>query len=229
MGFTPESARKAAETRHANKAAQEARLKTFEETSPGSGTGPNQKVSPAASHVYTGPSDEEIQKRDREIQARNRGIPKVELTRDQFDKQIFEKRNASDFDPDAEDNPLASAQRMYGRPGMALKALSPRMIGTYGMRGYEAVKDTNGDPVRIGNMVLGEIPQDIADRRRSKPQRESSQLIKDIEPSQKSLIARARAAGLQVSELDDRMRGDMSTPVNAQGYEDGFYQKVTRG
>jgi hypothetical protein len=91
------------------------------------------------------------------------------------------------------------------------------------------VKDTNGDPVRIGNMVLGEIPQDIADRRRSKPQRESSQLIKDIEPSQKSLIARARAAGLQVSELDDRMRGDMSTPVNAQGYEDGFYQKVTRG
>lgn len=62
-------------------------------------------------------------------------------------------------------NPMRAAVDRYGRAGMAVKFLSTRCMDVLGMRGYEIVKDERGDPVKIGTLFMGEIPQDWADRR----------------------------------------------------------------
>lgn len=61
---------------------------------------------------------------------------------------------------------LDDAVARYGRPGMAFKFLSERCLTVLGMRGYSIVKDENGDPVKIGTLLMGEISERIAIRRR---------------------------------------------------------------
>lgn len=62
-------------------------------------------------------------------------------------------------------NPMRAAVERYGSPGMAVKFLSSRCMDVLGMRGYEIVKDERGDPVKIGTLFMGQIPQEWADRR----------------------------------------------------------------
>lgn len=55
----------------------------------------------------------------------------------------------------------------YGHPGMAVKFLSQRCNDVLGLRGYQIVKDEHGDPVKVGTLIMGEIPQLIAVKRRA--------------------------------------------------------------
>ncbi len=61
---------------------------------------------------------------------------------------------------------LDDAVERYGRPNMAYKFMSVRCMDVLGRRGYEIVKDEKGEPVKVGTLILGEIPRAIADRRR---------------------------------------------------------------
>lgn len=62
-------------------------------------------------------------------------------------------------------NPMRGAVDKYGRPGYSNKFLSERCMDVLGMRGYQLVKQPNGDPVKIGTLFMGEIPTEWAERR----------------------------------------------------------------
>ena len=63
-------------------------------------------------------------------------------------------------------NPMREAVDRYGRAGFAVKFMSEACNARFGLRGYQIVKDANGDPVKIGTLLMGEIPTDWAERRR---------------------------------------------------------------
>lgn len=77
--------------------------------------------------------------------------------------------------------PLEEAVERYGNPGMAVKFLSDSCITHFGMRGYEIVKKENGDPVRVGTLIMGEIPEYMAERRRRFYAEQSNRLVRDME------------------------------------------------
>lgn len=57
---------------------------------------------------------------------------------------------------------LDDAVARYGRPGFRAKFFSERCMGVLGMRGCVVVKDDNGDPVKVGSLVMVEMPERIA-------------------------------------------------------------------
>ena len=75
-------------------------------------------------------------------------------------------------------HPLEDAVRRFGSPGMAPKFMSERCIALRGRQGYQVVMDAHGDPVKVGTLIMGEIPETIAARRRLKYAEESDDAIK---------------------------------------------------
>lgn len=78
-------------------------------------------------------------------------------------------------------HPLEDAVRRYCDPGMSPKFLSERCIALMGKRGYQIRIDEHGDPVRVGTLILGQIPESVARRRRQKYADESDQAIHDAD------------------------------------------------
>lgn len=91
----------------------------------------------------------------------------VEIEADRSDAMIFAR-------------PMEEAVQKYGTPGMAPKFLSERCIGVLGLRGYVIVKDERGDPVKVGTLIMGEIPLRMAEARRRHWADESEQLVRDM-------------------------------------------------
>jgi hypothetical protein len=98
-------------------------------------------------------------------------------------------------------DPLREAVQKYGSPGMAPKFMSESCIAQLSMRGYRVVRDERGDPVKVATLIMTEIPQRIADRRRKQYAEESIQDVRDSEASYQDNIERvvaevgARGAG----------------------------------
>ncbi len=78
-------------------------------------------------------------------------------------------------------NPMVGIIQRYGRPGFSNKFLSEACNKQFGLRGYQIVKDEHGDPVRMGTLILGEIPTALAERRRQHWADESRALIQEQE------------------------------------------------
>ena len=107
----------------------------------------------------------------------------VEVEADRGDVLIFAK-------------PMEEAVMRYGSPGMAPKFLSERCIGVLGLRGYVVVKDERGDPVKVGTLIMGEIPIRMAERRREHYARQSEDAIAEAGEQFEDNAARAiRASG----------------------------------
>jgi hypothetical protein len=183
-----------------------------------------------AAHVAVGPSHEEVEASDAEIRAKREaeGYPRVEFVRDATDKEIFEKRNDLEFDPWSELSPLEAAVESVKEPGMSYKLLSNRACGLLGgTRGYEPVKDANGELVKVGDMFLGKIPERIAQKRQQRYQDESSALVKSMQESYADKVERlkhdAKELGLTVLESGD----SVSDKRTGRTYETGIV--VERG
>lgn len=131
-----------------------------------------------------------------------RGYPKIESGRDAHDKQ-FDAHEDLEFDPLGTMDPLTQLKHAYERPGFALKLMSNRVNQHLGRRGYQVVKDTQGDPVMCGTMILGEIPEKIAAQRRATPIRVSNDELKAINEQQAQQIDKLRdeAKGLGLTVL----------------------------
>lgn len=86
------------------------------------------------------------------------------VVRDEWDQTIAKRSDPSVPVWDSPD-PMADAVKRYGRPGMAHKFLSPRHIDKKGFRHFEIVKDGDGREVKVGNMLLGEMPEEMRDAR----------------------------------------------------------------
>jgi len=77
--------------------------------------------------------------------------------------------------------PLEEAVEKYGNPGMAPKFLSPLCIERFGMRGYVVVTKPNGDPVKVGTLIMAEIPKAMAERRLRHYAEMSNKQVREIE------------------------------------------------
>ena len=103
------------------------------------------------------------------------GIAKfgVDVIADAFAKRVMEiPRREVEVEVDREFDDavlggkvLGETVDRYSEPGMAYKFLSARCIDLLGLRGYEIVKDLQGDPVKVGTLLLGKIPKHIAEAR----------------------------------------------------------------
>jgi len=130
--------------------------------------------------------------------------------------RIVEIEADRDEDDEIFGRPLEDAVRRWGHPGMAPKFLSERCIGALGMRGYVIVKDDHGDPVKVGTLLMGEIPIATAERRRYLAAKASDDAVRDQEDaylsSQQRMLRDAGAVGVGSGPLSsgDRMQGNAS-------------------
>lgn len=77
------------------------------------------------------------------------------------ERRAFRERNAEPWaEPNIFQEAVADA-RLEGLIGTgdAVRFLSPAVIAARGKRGWEIVKDAKGDPVKVGEMVLGRMPK----------------------------------------------------------------------
>lgn len=181
-------------------------------------------------HVLVGPSNEEMVARQEQAERERaeKGYPKVEFSADAHDKSV-DGFGDMDYDPLGITDPLAAIKREHGRPGFALKLLSPDVINKLGRRGYQIVKDREtGAPVQCGRMLLGEIPQQYADRRKRAVAERANDELKTIQDQQREAIEKlkhdAKGLGVEVIEPGERINvGDNGPNV----YDASF--SVTRG
>jgi hypothetical protein len=119
----------------------------------------------------------------------------VEVEADRSDVMIFAQ-------------PMDEAVQMYGSPGMRAKFLSERCIGVLGMRGYQIVRDKNGDPVKVGTLIMGEIPIRMAEARQRHFAQESDDAVREAEEDFENASERAiRDYGGRGASV---LRGDMT-------------------
>jgi hypothetical protein len=78
-------------------------------------------------------------------------------------------------------NPLKEAVNRYGTPGFAPKFMSEGCIAQLGMRGYRIVREINGDPVKVGTLIMTEIPIAIAERRERQYVEESQDNVREAQ------------------------------------------------
>jgi hypothetical protein len=130
----------------------------------------------------------------------------VEVEADRSDAMIFAQ-------------PLEEAVQRYGRPGMAAKFLSERCIGVLGLRGYVIVKDERGDPVKVGTLIMGEIPMRTAEARRRYYAEESNQAVRDAADQFEDNAARAIRQG-GTGDISVLPRGERIHSNAAGDFED---------
>jgi hypothetical protein len=126
-------------------------------------------------------------------------------------------------------DPLREAVQKYGSPGFAPKFMAANCIATLSMRGYRLVRGENGDPVKVGTLIMTEIPQRIADARRKAAADESIQAVKDSESAYQESIERAvSAAGPAGKGSGPLATGEVFT-ANASESEEALGQARTAG
>jgi hypothetical protein len=139
----------------------------------------------------------------------------VEVEADRSDAMIFAK-------------PMEEAVMKYGTPGMAPKFLSERCIGVLGMRGYVIVKDEKGDPVKVGTLIMGQIPLRMAEARQRHYADESNQLVRELAEAFEDTAARAirdsGKGGISVLAQGDRVSSNATAEESylGQDRETGF-------
>ena len=137
----------------------------------------------------------------------------VEVEADRTDAMIYAK-------------PMEDAVLRYGTPGMAPKFLSERCIGVLGMRGYVVVKDERGDPVKVGTLIMGEIPLRMADARQRHYAQESETQVREAAEQYEDTAARAVRegghSGISVLRPGERVTsnaaGDLADPDETASY-----------
>jgi hypothetical protein len=132
-------------------------------------------------------------------------------------------------------NPMREAVARYGRPGMAVKFLSDRCNQVLGMRGYEVVKDERGDPVRIGTLIMAEIPLDWAERRLQHYADEATSALREQEAAYYESAARqiasegGKGAGASAIRPGDSIRADPSLNTDYTGEDRETGIRFSRG
>lgn len=126
-------------------------------------------------------------------------------------------------------DPLRDAVEKYGTPGMRAKFLSERAMAVLGDRGYRIVKKENGDPVKVGTLIMGEIPEAMARARQRKYAEESEQAVREQEErfteTAERLVDASKTAGVGFRPL----RRDEMVTANASETEGSVGQSRTAG
>ena len=87
---------------------------------------------------------------------------------DTFQKELHHKAdNLEDagMEPWEAYDPMKELKEKFALPGERVRFLSPRTIERSGMRGWQPKLNSKGDPVKLGNMIMGVMPEGRARRR----------------------------------------------------------------
>jgi hypothetical protein len=76
----------------------------------------------------------------------------ITFGRDPVDKKLDRMADFDDYDPYKE------LSQRHAKPGMVHRMLSPTVIKRKGMRGWQPVKEEDGQPAKHGDMILAEVP-----------------------------------------------------------------------
>jgi hypothetical protein len=142
----------------------------------------------------------DYQHTDEGIAARNTGRSEslARVLIDPVEKSIRQRGDfrASEINQFEAPDPMGDLVKKHVPPGMRAKFLSPRRIARHGLRGCEVVTDRHGDPVKLGEMVLGQMPEQLAQSRNRTYQRKGQarlQSIKqDLDEGQQRILGNAR-------------------------------------
>jgi len=106
-----------------------------------------------------------------------------EVGTDPVGKQIEARRDfrETSMEPWEAPNPMTDLIKAYVGPGMSPKFLSPSKVDKDGPRGYEIVRYPNGDPVKLRNMPLGQMPQSKAAQRNKFYRDKSTAAVGDVQ------------------------------------------------
>lgn len=99
--------------------------------------------------------------------ARPQSPIKVQVGADPLDKQLMQRLDAA-LRGDPNNRPSTALKEVadqYVKPGMTPLFLNPDLVRLEGTRGYKPIIDADGDPVRVGEMILSEIPTAISQQR----------------------------------------------------------------
>jgi len=126
-------------------------------------------------------------------------------------------------------DPLREAVQKYGSPGFAPKFMAANCIATLSMRGYRIVRDENGDPVKVGTLIMTEIPQRIADARRRAAAEESIQAVRDSEAAYQESVERAVSAAGPLGRGSGPLAAGEVITANASEVEESLGQARAAG
>lgn len=137
--------------------------------------------------------------------------PMVDVISDPLDKKFAaELESPTSLEPwEGIGDPMKALIDEHIVPGQRPRFLSREMIRERGLRGYEVVRHPNGDPVVLGNMILGQMPEAKAQKRDSYYRNESAERITEahdnfIEAQQRALHDVAGEALPTGSAVTDR-------------------------
>ena len=129
------------------------------------------------------------------LDKRTTPLPVVEIVRSEWDALLQQREDQ----PWAPRDPLQEAQDKFGKPGFQYRGLSDRVCKKRGMRGWEIVKQANGDPVNINGMILGRMPIESARQRNKYYVREAETQFKNAEENlridQERIMRDSRSGG----------------------------------
>lgn len=88
----------------------------------------------------------------------------TEFLADPVDKQVSARRDFlhDNDEPWMAPDPLKEVADAHVQRGMRPKFLSPSKVDREGTRGWKPVAGKNGDPIRLGNLILAEMPEEKA-------------------------------------------------------------------
>lgn len=149
-------------------------------------------------------TDEGIAERDAKPKAR------ASVLSDPLDKARQERRDfrLNSTEPWEAPDPRQDLADKYVAMGMRPHFLSPMKIDKDGMRKWEPVEDENGRQVKLGNMILAQMPEEMAQARDAHYQaiggRKLAEVHREFREGQERLFRGARgrsksADGLQVT------------------------------
>jgi hypothetical protein len=101
-------------------------------------------------------------------------------------------------------NPFSEPMDQVRRdhPGMRVRALSPRVCGKRGLRGWEPAVGKDGEQVRVAGMFMGIMPEDVAEERNAYFAAEGNDALRDIaeqyEVAQEKVIRDGNGQGLSI-------------------------------
>jgi hypothetical protein len=131
-----------------------------------------------------------------------------------FDADMEHRRDAGDgkIDIFTAPDPLKEAIDKVREPGFKYKALSPKVIERRGLRGFEVCRDPKtGQAVTMANMVVGRMPNAVADQRNKHYRDIGNSALAESErhfkAQQEQLIQARGGVGLSVLSPGESLHG----------------------
>lgn len=156
---------------------------------------------------------------DQGFEERNAGRSesRVEITESSWDKIIAARADATETweSPD----PVKDVVKQHVPPGMRPKLLSDPVVNVRGMRGWKPVIGKNGDPVKVGTMVLAVMPEERAQKRnehyRGLAKDALVEATESLQEKHDRLLSDSRRFGMDIRPLRP---GELVGGSTAEGY-----------